>query len=242
MLDPGINVALQAFLQACETGDESPLAPHLASEVDSFDGWTGRRHRSPSSLGLVMRRWRERLPGLRCSLAATYGEGPEIVARVELGSPVGDIPSLWAFRFNGAGRVERLGLYLDQGPALEPGCVATLEAYARTFNEDQEDAHMALLSPEVLYFGSVSRMTAVGIPTARGVFRGAREVMGVHRFDLQRVFGRGRDAAVLIRLVRERPVPNEAEGVLVFRFGPAAEVEQISILWNPAGFLARRTP
>ncbi|HJW09642.1 MAG TPA: hypothetical protein VJ483_08420 [Holophagaceae bacterium] len=236
MLDPRLRDSIEAYLRACEWAESEDLQRLLAPDVQTFDGHRGRWHEGIAAHQAALRAQAEERPGLQFRLLHTYGQGPEVVAKVSLGPEEG----LWAFRFREDGLLERItALHESKGKDLAPGCDEAIEAYFRTYNEDREDEHMALLNPDLVYFGSVSRLTAVGLPTARGIFRGARDIMGVHRIRRTRTFGQGRDAGVLIRLAKADPKAEEAEGALIFHFDKHAKVARLSVMWNPEGFLTR---
>jgi hypothetical protein len=235
-LDPRLQASLDAYLRACEWAEEDP-SRWLSPDLHAFDGHTGHSHIGAGAhLSLLRARLEER-PGLQAQVLRRFGGGPELALLMDVGGE----EQLWAFRFDDEGRVEHISILREGGPGtLAAGCATVVDGYFRTYNEDDEEGHMALLSPDLLYFGSVSRITSVGLPTARGVFRGARESMGIHRLRTGRWFGRDHDAAVLVKLAKEDPVAPEADGAWIFHFDAAPRVDRLSLLWNPEGFAGRR--
>jgi len=238
MLDPALRTTFEACLDALRGGDRAALEACLERDAETFDPLEGGVRAGAASL-------KGRLPDLELVPLRTYGEGPELAARVRLSGGGRETEGVLAFRFNPEGRVTRLILFFDpsrllsvNGWSLERRRAAQVIDYFRTYNADEEDAHMALLSPSVVYFGAVSRMTAQGIETARGVFRSAHARMGLKRFDPVRVLHAGPHAAVFVRIHGSGPGGPMEEGLWIFRFDGEDRFERVSVLWNPGSFLS----
>ena len=244
MLDPALSAAYEACLDAARRGDRTAMEACLAAEVDGFDPLHGQRSGAAavaeSFAGLA-----KAMSGLRISPIRTFGEGPELAARARLGAAGREADGILAFRFNPSNQVTRLIALFD--PARLTGAPEAildhrregrLIEYFRTYNTDEEDAHMALISPDLIYFGSLSRMTADGLETARGIFRSAHARMGLKRFDPLRLFTGGDHAAVLVQVHGARADGPTEEAVWLFRFDREDRFDRVSILWNPGALLA----
>lgn len=238
MLDPALRTTFEACLDALRGGDRAALEACLEPDAETFDPLEGASRAGAAAL-------KARLPDLGLAPLRTYGEGPELAARVRLSGGGREAEGVLAFRFSPEGRVTRLIAFFDPSRLLPaPGMVlehqreARVIDYFRTYNAEEEDAHMELLSPSVVYFGAVSRMTAEGIGTARGVFRSAHTRMGLKRFDPVRVLSAGPHAAVLVRIHGARPAGPTEEGLWIFRFDAQDRFDRVSVLWNPGSFLS----
>lgn len=244
MIDPALQATFEASLEAVRRGDAAGFQAGFTAEAEGFCSLAGAVA-GAGGFGAALSGFRRRLPELEVTPVRTYGEGPELAARLRLGAGGRVAEAVWAFRFDPAGRIERLACLWDPAellpsdPAVLPAAAAeAVAAYFRTYNAGDEDAHMALLSPELVYFGSVSRMTAEGIETARGVFRSARSRMGLKRFEALRTFGAGPHLAVRVAIHGEGPAGPTEEGIWVFRLDAQGRFDRVSILWNPGMFLA----
>ena len=243
MLDPAIQATFESCLEAVRKGD---LATFESCFQDGAEGYTSLAGelRGPRAFREALRSLNERLPGLRLEPVRTYGEGPEMVARMRLLQGGKEAEGIFAFRFGPDGRIERLVVVwepanlLDVAPGrLDPAVKRVVETYFRTYNEDDEEAHMALASPSLVYFGAVSRITAEGLATARGIFRGAHDRMGLKRLDIIRIIGTAPHLAVLVRIHGKGPGGPTEEGVWVFRLDGDNRFDRVSVLWNPGTFL-----
>ena len=211
MLDPALRASFEACLDATRRGDASALEGFFREDAEGFDSLGGAAH-GARLVAQAFAGLKPRIPGLQLAPLRTYGEGPELVVRLRLSSGSRETEGIWAFRFDGGGRIERLVALYEPARLLDvPESALTrsqedqVVAYFRTYNDDDEDGHMRLISPDLIYFGAVSRMTAEGIGTARGIFRSARDRMGLARFDPMKVFGAGPYAAVLVRIHGSQP-------------------------------------
>lgn len=167
-----------------------------------------------------------------------------MAARMRLSAQGRECEGIFAFRFDPSGQISRLIALWDPAelvggakPALPKAVQATVQAYFRTYNDDDEIAHMALIARELVYFGAVSRMTVEGIDSARGIFRTAHERMGLKRFDPLRTFHTGCHVAVLVRIHGIGPGGPTEEGAWIFRMNEAGLLDRVSVLWNPGTFL-----
>lgn len=243
MMDPAIQATFEACLDAVRRGDAAGFAARFTPEAEGFCSLAGAVA-GAGAFGGALEAARQRLPDLEVAPVRTYGEGPELAARLRLGAGGRDGEGVWAFRFDPAGRIERLVCLWDPAellpaePAtLPPAAAEAVAGYFRTYNAGDEDAHMALLSPELVYFGAVSRMTAEGLETARGIFRSARTRMGLKRFEALRIFGTGPHLAVRVAIHGEGPAGPTEEGIWAFRLDARGRFDRVSILWNPGTFL-----
>ena len=244
MLDPALRATFEACLDAARRGDAPALAACFSEEVEGQESLSGVTH-GAQAFAEALAALRTRIPDLELTPLRTYGEGPELALRLRLSARKGEAEGVWAFRFDGAARITRLVALFEPArllnvPAssLSKGQEERVIDYFRTYNADEEDAHMSLASPELIYFGAVSRMTAQGLETARGVFRSARTRMGLKRFDPMKVYGAGPYAAVLVRIYGSKPGGPTEEGIWVFRFDAEDRFDRVSILWNPGSFLS----
>jgi ketosteroid isomerase-like protein len=243
MLDPLIQATFQACLDAVRRGDETAFENCFREDAEGFTSLVGEL-RGPAAFAAALKALHGRLSGFRMEPVRTYGEGPEMAVRMRLLSEVKETEGVFAFRFDPEGRIARLIVLwepselLDTAPGrLNPALGAAVEAYFRTYNDDDEAAHMALVSPDLVYFGAVSRMTAEGLETARGIFRTAHDRMGLKRFDPMRVFGTGPHVAVLVRIHGVGAGGPMEEGIWIFRFDARNRFDRVSVLWNPGTFL-----
>jgi ketosteroid isomerase-like protein len=243
MLDPTIQSTFETCLDAARRGDEAAFMGCFRPDAEGCATLAGEL-RGPAAFCAALSSLHERLPGLRLEPMRLYGEGPEMAARMRFRVDGKEAEGVFAFRFDPEGRIGRLiALWepadlLDVDPApLEPASQAAVEGYFRTYNADDEDAHMALVSPELVYFGAVSRMTVEGIETARGIFRSAHTRMGLKRFDPLRVFGTDRHLTVLVRIHGAGASGPMEEGIWVFRLDERRRFDRVSVLWNPGTFL-----
>ncbi len=262
MPDPRIQTTIEAYFCAVSEGDEEAFAACLRPDILFFGSMGGTQLRGIDPLRGAFRALRERFPSLSQRAARTFGEGPEIAVLVDLsfGMDPG-MQGLWIFRFDAEARVERLSALWDPQRvqlrkarwdldpevdfttgSMDPALQSVMDNYFETFNQGDEGRHVSLYSPEVAYFGSVSRMTAAGIATMRGVFRGARESFGIRRLTPTHYFGRRQEVAVLVKIAGAGaggPETPETEGVWGFRFDDHLRIERMSVLWNASDFLRR---
>jgi len=243
MLDPAAQATFEACLGAVRRSDATAFEACFSEGAEGFATLAGEL-RGPSGFGAALQALNARLPGVRMEPLRTYGEGPEMAARMRLFAGGKDAEGIFAFRFAPDGRITRLivlwetaNLLASGGGELDPATRALAEDLFRTYNEDDEAAHMALLSPDLVYFGAVSRMTAEGIETARGIFRTAHDRMGLKRFDLLRIFGTGQHLAALVRIHGEGAGGPTEEGVWILRLDAQRRFDRVSVLWNPGTFL-----
>ena len=244
MLDPALRAAFEACLDALRRGDAGALQACFREDSSGFDSLGGAAS-GASALAGRFAQWPARLPGLSLSPLRTYGEGPELAAQVRLAAGGREADGVLAFRFDAQARLERLVALWEPAELLglpksklRKGEEAAILEYFRTYNADEEDRHMGLISPELIYFGAVSRMTAEGLGTARGIFRSAKDRMGLKRFEPIRTYGAGPYAAVLVRIHGARAGGPTEEGIWLFRFDARGLFDRVSILWNPGAFLA----
>ena len=244
MLDPSLRATFEACLDALRRGDGAALEGCFREDAEGSDSLGGEARGATAAAGNLAR-WAERMPGLEVAPLRTYGEGPELAARVRLAFQGREAEGALAFRFDAAAKIERLVALFEPAPLMGVPHTDLSKAhedavieYFRSYNSDEEDRHMTLLSPDLIYFGSVSRMTAEGIGTARGIFRSARDRMGLKRFDPIRTFGGGPWTAVLVRIHGAKAGGPTEEGLWLFRFDAQARFDRVSILWNPGAFLA----
>jgi hypothetical protein len=198
-----------------------------------------------------------RFPGLRQEPGETWGSGPEVAVAVDIAFEGEAQPGMWIFRFDPAGRIQRVSALYDPrpiqlkgspnpaagGPAwagvpggdLDPVPRQALEAYFETYNAGDEEGHLALFHPEVAFHGSMTRLDTTGIATVRGVHRAAKETMKVSRLEPLRIFGRRQELAVLAAFAPGNPPGPAIRGVWAFRLDPAGRIDQLSVLWNTEG-------
>lgn len=243
MLDPAIRTTFEACLAAVRNGEGAAFQACFRGDADGYSSLAGELN-SPAAFRAALMGLNGRVIGVRIEATRTYGEGPEMAARMRLSANGRESEGIFAFRFDPEGRIARLIalwepatlLGVAQAP-LPPGTEDSVQTYFRTYNDDDEDAHMALLSPRLVYFGSVSRMTVEGIETARGIFRSARERMGLKRFEPIRIFHAGPHLAVLARIHGLGAGGPTEEGVWIFRVDGEGRFDRVSVLWNPGTFL-----
>ncbi len=243
MMDPGIRTTFEACLAAVRDGDGHAFQACFREDAEGFSSLAGDL-KSPAAFRAALMGLNGRMPGVTIAPIRTYGEGPEMAARMRLSAKGRESEGIFAFRFDSECRIARLIALWDTAsllggapPRLPKAADAAVQAYFRTYNEDDEDAHMALISPDLVYFGAVSRMTAEGLETARGIFRTAHERMGLKRFDPTRVFHAGPHLAVLARIHGLGAGGPTEEGVWVFRMDGEGRFDRVSVLWNPGTFL-----
>lgn len=243
MLDPALQATFEDCLDAMRRGDAPAFQRAFREDAAGFTTLAGEL-RGAAGFGAALQSLKARWPGLRIEPLRTYGEGPEMAARVRLLADGREAEGVFAFRFDPGGRIERLialwepARLLGESPApLDAATAAMVETYFRTYNADDEAAHMTLASPDLVYFGAVSRMTAEGLETARGIFRSAHDRMGLKRLDPMRLFGAGAHLAVLVRIHGAGAGGPTEEGVWVFRTDGEGRFDRVSVLWNPGTFL-----
>jgi ketosteroid isomerase-like protein len=244
MLDPALSAAFEICLDALRRGDRAALEASLAPEAEGYSPLHGPLE-GARPVGASLARLMALAPGLEIAPVRTFGEGPELAARAHFRAAGRETDGILAFRFDPSNRITRLLVLFDparvtEGPEaiLDHRREARLVAYFRTYNADDEDGHMALISPDLVYFGSVSRMTAEGLDTARGIFQSAHARMGLKRFDPLRLYAGGDHAAALVQVHGSRPGGPTEEGVWVFRFDAEDRINRVSVLWNPGALLA----
>ncbi len=243
MMDPGIRTTFEACLAAVRNGDAAAFHNAFSGEAEGYSSLAGEL-KSAAAFRAALMGLNGRMPGVAIAPVRTYGEGPEMAARMRLSAKGRESEGIFAFRFDANCRIARLIALWDPAsllggpsPRLPKAAEAAVQAYFRTYNDDDEDAHMALISPELVYFGAVSRMTAEGIETARGIFRTAHERMGLKRFEPTRIFHGGPHLAVLARIHGIGAGGPTEEGVWVFRLDDQGRFDRVSVLWNPGTFL-----
>jgi len=243
MMDPAIRTTFDACLAAVRNGDGAAFQARFREDAEGFSNLAGE-FQGPAGFRAALMGLNGRVPGVLMEPLRTYGEGPEMAARMRISSRGKETEGIFAFRFDGEGRIARLIALWDPSQVLG-GAASRLthatevavQAYFRTYNDDDEAAHMALISPKLVYFGAVSRMTAEGIETARGIFRTAHERMGLKRFDPIRILHGGSHLAVLVRIHGLGAGGPTEEGAWVFRLDDEGRFDRVSVLWNPGTFL-----
>lgn len=243
MMDPAIRATFDACLAAVRNGDGAAFQDCFREDAKGFSSLAGEL-KSPAAFRAALMGLNGRVPEVALEPVRTYGEGPEMAARMRIASRGREGEGVFGFRFDASGRIERLIALWDPAqvlggtPArLSSTVEASVQAYFRTYNDDDEDAHMALISPQLVYFGSVSRMTVEGIETARGIFRSAHDRMGLKRFEPTRIFHTGPHLAAVARIHGPGAGGPTEEGVWMFRLDDQGRFDHVSVLWNPGTFL-----
>ncbi len=243
MLDAALQTTFETFLGAARWGDVAAFESCFSSRAEGYTSLAGAIQ-GPHAFGAALKGLNAQLPGVQIEPVRVYGEGPELAARMRFITEGKEAEALFAFRFDADGHIARFIALWDPSDLLsitpvqlDAATGAAVEAYFRTYNENDEEAHMALASPRLTYFGSVSRMTAEGLETARGIFRSAHDRMGLVRLDPIRIFGTGPHLAVLVRIHGVGAGGPMEEGVWVFHMEPQRRFDRVSVLWNPGTFL-----
>ncbi len=258
-LDPHLRSVIDAYFGAMNSRNESAFTACLAKEIVFFGSMSGVQIKGIDALRGMFLALGDKFPDLMQNPLRTFGTGPEVAVLVDLAFGEDATQGMWIFRFDPAGRAERISALYDPQPfqikkargvlhpslkseeedpplALDPPLQAAMDQFFETFNAGDEDAHMSLFAPDVVYFGSMSGITSSGVATVRGVFRAAQTSMGVRRLTPLRTFGRRHELAVLLNFRPEDSEGPMAEGVWAFRFDEQALIARISLLWNPAFF------
>lgn len=243
MLDPALQTTFETCLDAVRRGDDGAFLGCFHPDAEGYAALAGEL-RGAASFAAALKSLHGRIPGVQMEPLRLYGEGPEMATRMRFRAGGKETEGVLAFRFDPAARIVKLVVLWEPADLLgadpgrlEPAARAAVESYFRTYNEDDEEAHMALASPSLIYFGAVSRMTAEGLETARGIFRTAHDRMGLKRFDLIRIFGTGPHLAALVRIHGAGAGGPTEEGIWVFRLDGGGRFDRVSVLWNPGTFL-----
>lgn len=244
MMDPALSATYQACLDALSRGDRSALAALFSEDVEAYGPLSGPKA-GRDEAAEAFARLAHGASRVEVAPVRTYGEGPELAAKAVFRADGRETEGILALRFDAGGLITRLILFFDAArigfpadAALDHRREERITAYFRTYNADDEEAHMALISPDLVYFGSVSRMTVEGLETARGVFQSAHARMGLKRFDPLRLFVGGDHVAALVQVHGARAGGPSEEGVWVFRFDALDRLDRVSVLWNPGPLLA----
>lgn len=184
-----------------------------------------------------------------------FGDTPEVAALASFQGEGGH-PSqegILIFRFNEEGLLERLAAHWDPGSFLDAGgppapsdslatkdprVQVTLNSYFDSFNAGNEDEHYASAHPDMVFFGSLSRVQSQGLAASRGIFGAVRNSLGIRIITPKRYFGDWPEVSVLLALSRENGA-GKVEAVFSFRFDDSGRVLGLSALWNPLPFLKR---
>lgn len=119
---------------------------------------------------------------------------------------------------------------------MDPENQGLFEAYFRTFNAGDEEAHRALWGPDLDYFSSTVRTSVQGLGSLRGVWKAIREGVGIRRIEPKKWFGDLPERAVLVSFQGEGGKPS-VEAMMVFRFDEANLISHLSVHWDPVAFL-----
>lgn len=109
-----------------------------------------------------------------------------------------------------------------------------LRTFFDTHNGSDEKAHLALLHPDVGFYGAASQMRSTGFASYLGIWRGAKG-LGVRRAVPLRVYGLWPEVAMLVRLEFDPARGRDVDSIWHFAFAPDGRVRELSILWNPTG-------
>lgn len=255
MVHPEARRALLEVFAAINRRDEAGFIALFAPEVDYFGSMTGTATQGRSALRGVFRASVDVVGFTRIEPLEIYGNRREFAVRCALhfeGGAGGVVEQVMHFRFGDRGFIEDYGIYWDAvdflarraagfrtpaGPEgrLQGEARAFLEAYVDTYNRGDLEAHLRVLDPGLQFFGSVSEADIRGHSGATGVFKSAREALGIHRLEPVRTYGAMPRFAV--RMAMRREGGEGTQGVWIMSLTPAHRLERLSILWDPLPFL-----
>lgn len=115
--------------------------------------------------------------------------------------------------------------------------IPLIQAYFRTHRDREEAAHLALLDPQVRFFGSVSGIRDRGRASYRGVFRAIASQNHLNEAIPRRVLGQWPEFIVFVDLRFEPPgAPRRVlDAVWHFVFNDEGLIEELGIFWSPSG-------
>jgi hypothetical protein len=109
-----------------------------------------------------------------------------------------------------------------------------LERYFQTFDQGKEEAHADLLEPDVRFYGSLSTQVMKGAASARGIYRGVRNRLGVTSLKPLKWFGDYPEMAVLVQLVGIANLDGSpVEAIVHFEFSERLRISRLGVFWNP---------
>jgi hypothetical protein len=112
-----------------------------------------------------------------------------------------------------------------------------IKTYFDSFNQGDEEAHLAQMREGAEYFGSGTQVIAMDVLTARRIYRSTREIFGVRRIEPLATFGEFPRFAVRALIHGNRGPGHVAEVVFVFHLDEQGQLISLWALWNPAPFL-----
>lgn len=240
---------LQDCLAAANAGDETAYLACLDPEAVFFGGISGTEQAGhPAILG-AFRAGQDLLQRPRFTALRYHGddrEGALAMRYTAAGGSGAALEGLWHLRFGEGGRITRLSLLWNplalladpptgQTLSVSPEVQAVLDAYFATFNAGQDAAHLGLMNPEGVFWGSGSAIQAYAGLEGPSILRAARSLFGIARMSPGTGYGKG--LAVGIEGQLHHQDGRLAPCAWVFRLGEDLQLRRLSVLWRPVEFL-----
>lgn len=238
---------LEAYIAATRAGDVDAYARCLSPEVTFFGSLTGARlHgigpvRGAFTAGAALIGFQH----IRAFEVHGYGAEIALITPIQRPQDVEPLGFLTLIRMDAQGLVYDIRLLWDPRRALldlgagEPPVVRPeVGAFFRHYNEGELEAALAMLAPEVRYFGTIVGQASMGVATVRGILASARDTLGITRLEPLQVFGRGDHLGVLAAFTGRGGALSR--GVLGLSFDDRGRISELSTLWDPRPFLEGR--
>jgi len=118
---------------------------------------------------------------------------------------------------------------------MDPAQLDRIQRFFATHDAGREAEHMALVDPDVSYYGSVFGREARGQAAYLGIFRSVHRDLGIARRRPVKVFGQWPEVAVLVEFHWAPPREGFVEAVVRLGFTPEGRIRLIQVLWDPRG-------
>lgn len=238
------HATLDAYISATRAGDSEAYARCLAPEVSLYGSLTGTRLHGIAAVKGAFTAGGAILGFQHIKGFQVYGHGPEVALITPIQRPQDAEPFgfLTLLRMDDQARIVDIRLLWDPRRALlessqreAPPTRPEVAFFFELFNAGNPEGILALLSPDVRYFGTLLGHTATGGAAIRDILALARETLAIVRLTPLQVFGHGDHLGVLVELMNTRGAV--AQGVFGFVFESDGKVAEVSILWDPRPFL-----
>lgn len=249
---PPLPPTLQACLAAANAGDEEAYLACVDESTVFYGGITGLEHTGLAAIRGAFRAGQDLLRHPTFLPLRYFGDELEGALKLRYtmeGGRGASLEGIWHVRFAPSGRFQFLSLIwnptslLGDPPSsetlnLSPEAQAILAAYFATYNAGDDAAHIALMAPDIVYWGSGSKIVASGTLDAQSISRGARQVFRVGRLEPLAWFGKGSAVAIETRFHHAEIPGRTALAMIVIRLDDHHRIRRLNILWKPTELLS----
>lgn len=234
-----VQRTFQAFLASVASGDPEAFKACLSPSIRLYGAFLGREVQGVEAAMKAFRDIRPAVGLARIRVLRSFGRDLEMAAlcAFELEGRANPSDAVILLCFDREGRIERLAALWDPGFTLAPSEMAIVESQFLAYNAGDAEAFLRSMAQDVEYYGTMTGVEVVGIPSVRGAFRGARETMGVRSLEALHIFGRPPYLGVHTRFRGEGGHP-ASEGVIALLLDATGHIARFSVVWDPKPFLA----